>query len=209
MNELTIERLQTLCVLARAYFETDHLIIAGGAPRDILHCKPVKDIDIFVQVTLEQLAPPSAGFNDFEFVAPCASTDSTFQAQCKAFAEALNGTAEFRKGPEAYGDLADLCDIKTQSYPVQIIALFQDPVDDVHGYDFGISQVFVTPRGVFSSARAVEDDLNCKVTYLREGDATPAQIERSRKRLARLREKYKHWNFKQCESLDAEPEVTS
>lgn len=208
--ELTIGLLQELCSLARSYLGTSSLIIAGGAPRDVLHGTPVKDIDIFVQVTPDDLALPTTEFGAFNydtdtFVAPSEPALSSFQQRCTNFARALNGgTAEFRQSPEAYGGLADLCDIKTNSYPVQIIALFEDPIDDVHGYDFGLSQVFVTPRGVFFTKAFQEDSDNYTITYI-DGDRSEAAVERSRKRLARLREKYGTFRFVGTEALDDGP----
>ncbi len=205
MSELTIERLQNLCAWARGYFGPS-AIIAGGAPRDLLHGKPVKDIDIFVRVDGEDLVPSGGYIEDIGFTevveSPVPLGDSKFVMRCKGFAELIGGEAVFRESPEQYAGLADLCDIKTSEYPVQIIAIDHDPVDDVHRYDFGLSQVFVTPLGLFFTPKYRLDDACRQITYTAEYP-TYDQINRSKARLARLQAKYADWSFENIGALVA------
>lgn len=195
---VTIDFLQQLCVLARAYFGTEQLIIAGGAPRDALNHRPVKDIDIFLKVTMDDLEAPAEEFecmldNPHDCDVKSGPQDSKFVASCKAFAAHLNGTPTFRKNDADYP--FDLCEIKTESYPIQIIAIMEDPIDDVHNYDFGLSQVFVTPKGAFFTEKYLLDHSSKCITYLPQEGRTDAQRERSRLRLSRLAEKYVGWGF--------------
>jgi hypothetical protein len=199
-----LQALQNLCQLARAIFETSSLIVAGGAPRDVLSGVPVKDIDIFVKVTPEYLdGADMIDVDVFTETVEKLEGSSKFTRACAALATTQLGVATFNKGPESYGGLADLCDIEIPgSVPIQIIALFEDPVDDVHRYDFTISQVFVTPRGIFQTPAAYEDRQRRFIRYTGDNGRSDAAIERSRKRLSRLRLKYPDWIYVDCYGLD-------
>jgi len=189
---LTIEDLKGICLEARASFETVQLIIAGGAPRDILSKAPVKDIDIFVN----------------------GAYVPHFEECCGAFAAVIGGvivnSEAHNQGDKDYvGRFGRLCDIKMpgEHPPVQVIQLFEDPVDDVNRYDFGLSQCFVTPRGLFMTPKCIEDRMSMSITYM-DTDKGNAALRRSKRRLAHLRAKYDPdlWLFNNCEQLDAMPE---
>ncbi len=200
MNE-QLKALQNLCAIARGIFGTSNLIVAGGAPRDVLSGVPVKDIDIFVQVTPEDL-----GQDEFDAFTETVTMPSGFQKACNELARTQLGMATFEHGPEGYGELADLCSIEIEgSTPIQVIALFEDPVNDVHNYDFTISQVFVTPNGLFQTQAAYDDRLRRMIRYTGHNGRSDAAIERSRKRLARLRAKYPDWMYVDCYGLDIVP----
>ncbi len=197
MNE-QLQALQNLCCLARGIFGTSNLIVAGGAPRDVLSGVPVKDIDIFVQVEPEDL-----GQDEFDNLTTGEQGYSHFTRACNELARTQLGTATFNKSPESYGGLADLCTIEIEgSTPIQVIALFEDPVNDVHNYDFTISQVFVTTSGLFQTQAAYDDRLRRMIRYTGHNGRSAAAIERSRKRLARLRTKYPDWCYVDCYGLD-------
>jgi hypothetical protein len=181
---LTIPKLQQLCDEARCWFNTQELIIAGGAPRDLLSGVPVKDIDIFVRQEI-----------DF-------GEDTAFTRGCKFLAEILGGVAEFRPANEEYGNLLDLCDIKSASIHglIQVISIDRCPVNDVHSYDFGLSQVFVTPAGLFYTEHAVTDRANRTITHFPTYE-NEAGFQRSKARYGRLQEKYQDWTFVNCDTL--------
>lgn len=183
---LTIEKLQQLCFNARLLFGTEALIIAGGAPRDVLSAVPVKDIDIFVQLDERD-----------------GGQDTPFTRACINFASLLNGTAEFRPAAEDYADILDLCDITepTTHGTVQIIGIDDHPIDDVPRYDFGLSQVFVTPGGLFFTEAAIRDRQARTITHFPTYHDEYG-FRRSKARLERLRAKYQDWTFVNCESLD-------
>jgi tRNA nucleotidyltransferase/poly(A) polymerase len=48
MQNLSIERLQNLMGTVKKAFPQSQALCAGGAPRDLLNNRPVKDIDIFI-----------------------------------------------------------------------------------------------------------------------------------------------------------------
>jgi hypothetical protein len=184
---LTIEKLQQLCERARIYFGTGELIIAGGAPRDVLSGVQVKDIDVFIRM----------GEEDFD--------GKQFAQHCRVFATVLGGTLELRPSAPEYPDIFDLADIHAPNGlgVVQMVGLYdKSPIDDVVLYDFGLSQVFVTPKGLFFTEAAIRDRQNKTITYL-PSSPNDAAVLRSKARLERLRQKYIGWTFANCESLDA------
>ncbi len=179
-----INELQILCGLARLCFQTTELIIAGGAPRDILSQVTVKDIDVFVKL-------------------PCGETNSHyFSSSCAALAEKINGKLTLRPSNPEYASYFDLADIEfPNSSTIQIIGINDNPIDDVMKYDFGLSQIFITPQGLFMTEKAAEDRTNKTITH------TPSTFDkfatnRSKARLCRLRAKYSEWVFLNCERLD-------
>ncbi|WP_434033556.1 hypothetical protein [Cupriavidus sp. a3] len=184
---MTIEKLQHLCQTARSLFGTEELIIAGGAPRDTLSGVQVKDIDIFVRIEWEE------------------GEDTQFTHNCKILAAWLMGEAEFRPANEDYGNLLDLCDIKGANAHglIQVIGLDRDPIGDVHSYDFGLSQVFVTPSGLFYTENAVKDRANKTITHFATYE-NDAGFLRSKARYGRLLEKYAGWRFVNCEALEGD-----
>lgn len=172
--------------MARGIFDTDNLIIAGGAPRDLLSGVAVKDIDIFVKQELEDLN----------------NENGPFVSSCRRLAGYLQGEAVFRPAHPNYPDMFDLCDIDGKYGPVQVIGLDDsDPIDDVNNYDFDLSQVFITPGGLYGTQKAWEARAAGTITYTPSDLSAPAMV-RSKARLGRLREKYPEWSFANCTVLD-------
>lgn len=184
---LDIQKLQHLCSIGQSCFSDSGLIIAGGAPRDVLSGVAVKDIDMFVSI------------KDLEL-----GSDTPFTRACLLLADWLQGTAAFRPPAPEYPDALDLCDITgTKDGVLQVVGLRDAaPIDDVPSYDFGLSQVFVTPTGLFFTEAAAEDRQNKTITHVAKYRDEHAQL-RSKARLGRLREKYQGWEFLNCETLDA------
>lgn len=187
MSNITIQTLQLLCGTARAVFG-EQAIISGGAPRDVLSGAPVKDIDVFVKLDVDQLG----------------RADSDFVHQCAQFAALIGGAAEMRLSNESYINCFDLCDITRGGVKgaVQIIGVTGDPADDVPKYDFDLSQVFVTPNGLFATEAAWQARVNRTITFTPSACDEKAML-RSKARLERLRAKYQGWAFRNTEALDA------
>lgn len=189
-----LDALQNIVSMARLAFHTEHLIIAGGAPRDILSCVPVKDIDVFIDLD----SAPDSPMTDKD------EASAWFMAKSRYLAALLyypNAELKFNEDNE-YG--VDVCDIVYGTgAPIQIVGLHgKNPIDDVHCYDFGLSQSFVCPTGVFHTQAAMLDRSKMTITYM---DNAPdhASFLRSVKRFHRLREKYYGgWRFINCEKLE-------
>lgn len=180
-----IEDYQGLCGILRVIFEDPNLIISAGCLRDTLSNVPVKDIDVFTE------SYETEGLN------------SKWATQCKTFAEFCKGVALFRVPSPEYPTIFDICDVVSEQYGiVQIIAIQKDPIYDVPNYDFGLSQVFVTPNGLFFSEAAVKDRENKTITFA-PSDLSEKAMIRSRDRFNRLKEKYHGWTFVNCEELEA------
>lgn len=181
---LTIEKLQELCRAARFYF--DEAIIAGGAPRDITHGAEVKDIDIFVLLNEEE--------------------PTRFAECCQRFANSIGGGLKLRQNSPDYPDIFDLADITNCEVHglIQIIGLYDDPIDDVVKYDFTVSQTFVTPAGVFQTPECGHDGRDRIIRFTPSSNDKYAML-RSKERLKRLRTKYPEpdWAYVNCEVLDA------
>jgi hypothetical protein len=187
MSAPTLQKLQHVCALARVVFG-DSAIVSGGAPRDVLSGVPVKDIDIFVKLDESQLGKP----------------DSDFVQQCSRFALLVGGESEMRLSNESYINCFDLCDITKDGVKgaLQIIGVAGDPVDDVPKYDFDLSQVFVTPNGLFATEAAWRARANRVITFTPSASDEKALL-RSKARLERLRAKYQGWAFQNVDGLDA------
>ena len=76
--------------------------------------------------------------------------------RCQEFAKHLDWKLELRPSAPEYPDIFDLADIVNPDGKglIQIVGLYDDPIDDVVLYDFDLSQIFVTPTGVFATEAA-------------------------------------------------------
>ncbi|HDR8931708.1 TPA: hypothetical protein QDA84_001734 [Burkholderia vietnamiensis] len=194
MQPITIEALRELVQTGREVFGVNDLIIAGGAVRDTLNIRPVKDIDMFVSL---------ARHTDVQ-----EEMSEWFAHACGNIAAGLgvDGSQTFRETPAEYGPLVDFCEIPTTPFgvPLQIILIDDDPVDDVHKYDFGLSQCFVTPNATFKTDAYLSDERRCRITYTPSAQDLAAML-RSKARLGRLRSKYEFYECVGCAALDELP----
>lgn len=191
MEPLSMKNLRDLVSIARGAFdENDSLICAGGAPRDIITGRPVRDIDLFVRMPADDYAEYAS---------------DAFERCCHALSGLLGADRKIKfyspsANPESGDDITDCADIKPlrgskfEGYTIQVIALDRDPVDDVHNYDFALSQVFVTPNGHFCTGKHWHDLLSETISYV-DIPRSGASMLRSAKRLLRLRAKYAGWQF--------------
>lgn len=191
-TQYDLRHLQSLSYEVRHLFGGE-AIIAGGAVRDTVTGKPVKDIDIFVMLT-----------DDDD------KASEKFATACEKLAKELGGEVELDCSPEAYGGQFDLARItvKEEGEPdeiYEVIGIWEEyPDNDVHDYDFGLSQMFVTSSGLFMTPAAAKDLQNKTITYMHAGKLRDLDNRlRSKRRLARLRAKYSDWTFVGCETLDA------
>lgn len=191
-SEYDMGELHSLSYMARLIFGGE-TIIAGGAVRDTVTGKPVKDIDIFVMLS---------GDDD--------KASAKFAESCAKLAKELKGELEMDASPESYGGTFDLARITVKEEGeddkiYEIIGIWEEyPDNDVHDYDFGLSQMFATGCGIFMTPAAAKDLQNKTITYMHAGRWREEDNRlRSKRRLARLRAKYSDWTFVDCEILDA------
>lgn len=184
-------------------FNNQGLIIAGGAPRDVLSGVAVKDIDIFVEFDANSLFLAGKSYSPGDlFAQRCAKV-------AKMFPESV---MTFKKANTDYSTWEDICNIHIADLDtanpgknlIEIVGLYEtQPIDDVPSYDFGLSQVFVTPTGYFQTQAAIDDRAHKTITYTPSPFQDDASFLRSVARYQRLRAKYPaEWTFMNCEELD-------
>ncbi|KWH50737.1 hypothetical protein [Burkholderia cepacia] len=159
-------------------------VIAGGAPRDILHGKPVKDIDVMTGYTvartdLERLAYIVGGKFDVR------------EPQDPSGVEEFEFEIHFDDGRPRL-NVIDL-------NPFEI----KNPLENLHDFDFGLSQIAVTPWGVLSTDTYLSDERHMRITYMGDNGKAAWRIDSSAKRLQRLKAKYPLWTFVNCAGLEA------
>ncbi len=159
-------------------------VISGGAPRDLLHGKPIKDIDVMTgqEVTarsLGRLADIVGG--KFDVIEP----------QDPSGVEEFEFEIHFDDGRPRL-NVIDL-------NPFEI----KDPLENLLDFDFGLSQVAVTPSGIIHTPAYVSDALNGTITYMGDNGKEAWRIDSSAKRLQRLKLKYPRWEFVNCAGLEA------
>ena len=214
MRELDLGDLQMVVRDARFAFKTDHAIIGGGAVRDLLLSQSglhrrVKDIDVFVRLDGMPIAITSP--------ADCAPVAGAFKEGCERFLgslgmfiEGFEGTVQFRPVEETESGVNPFCfaRIMTNEWPVpiEVIGIGGDPVDEIVDYDFNISQCILTPRSTLMTPACAAGHRNHVVEFM-GGIRDEASLQRSKRRLARLRDKYSDFEFTNCQILDATPEI--
>ena len=147
IQNLTIPRLQALCRDVQGAFPKANVVIAGGAVRDLLNKRPIKDIDVFV------------------YLDPVAALERTLEGELKphyladdeiamAHYEGCEDLGKlFNCEPKMEGDPLDLFNTKGYSYgafslvdysqspyghPIQLVFIDMDPVENIrHHFDLG------------------------------------------------------------------------
>lgn len=192
---LDIEKLQELCRTAREHLGTD-CIIAGGAVRDTLHGREVKDIDVFARF---DFGPGAA--SEVQFLERCQRLADFWKAHPGGENITASRLEDAKKSTE--GELFEVIQIKGAPFTVEVIALNCDPVDRVQRFDFALSQCFVTPSGLFYTERYLGDANGLTVTYTGTRDVSSSVFANSVLRYQRLKAKYApEFKFADCEILD-------
>jgi tRNA nucleotidyltransferase/poly(A) polymerase len=162
-------------------------VLAGGALRDLLLDRPIKDLDIFINARAMQLADEAiaalrlAGFTvEFD---PCDLTAYPEDQNLEVVAVATLSTPE---------DLAPFAGLRV--LPVQLIFTNWDTSRITDRFDYGICQVAydgetITFGDHFNSDRIEE------VFRLRRDRPTPVSMRGSVHRYARLVNKYPGWTW--------------
>lgn len=188
---LTVDRLTSFgASMKQAIKGAAPLVIAGGAVRDVLNNRPVKDIDVFMQVPDWEHNPLDAS----ELI------DDVVAAVNKLFyTTGVSRDSLIVSDPDCQGDASDVSyDIHSvwhwtcgfNCLPCDIVFIREDPAKCYEAFDFGICQALVSPSYGLRTSRAYQRDaLDRKITFLL-GDE---ERERSRIHLSHFLPKYPGW----------------
>lgn len=170
-------------------------VIAGGALRDTLCGKDVKDVDIFIEAKLGRDREPLTQLMLEQALGVKCPLQEVDDEYAEHFREGelygvFNVTEKFYGSPD-YSDIGELSDP-----PIQIIALNMPVTLEsvVERFDFGICKVS-TDGTVDFIHHDFAHDVDNRVFTLRATNRTPEQIERSKKRFERLSEKYQNYTL--------------
>lgn len=223
-NNLSIAKLQTLCATVAAAFPLASVAIAGGAVRDLLNRRPVKDIDVFVELnTVKGYKFTDAGALAQVWQDNSAIADEWYtgiEALAKVFESDYVTNGGFEEGAE--DDVLDIVNSKGYSYgaftlvdykqpnfgwPIQLVFISCHPVVNITDhFDFGLSQCWVTPNQLRMTSAYWHDHFNQRITYLPSREPNEQRRVSSLHRLERLRQKYPGWAFHGVHRLGQLPE---
>lgn len=171
------------------------LCIAGGAVRDILCKKPVKDLDIFVQVSDWEEDPEAA---EEEIAHVVEQLNMLFFS--KGYSKSEISVAK-RTGA-SYGnshiEIAEVWAWKSgfNDMAVDVVFICHEPsIAVTDGFDFGICQAWVGFYGLKTTPAFWKDYNNKTLTYMfnRHKD-NEKQYKSSQEHLVRLLEKFPGWH---------------
>jgi hypothetical protein len=160
--------LQSLLVDIRSHFP--HAVIAGGAPRDAYFGRPIKDIDVMVP--------------------------GVTQSALHRLTLALVGKLKTPENDDPSGDGSFEWLIERDgALPLNIIDTTyfdcDDPVDNIHDFDFALSRIGVTPNGViFTPEFQADNAMNTCTFMIERGERESWRLASSARRLVRLKAKY-------------------
>lgn len=184
---VTIPQLQKHLTLVQECFKWSTCIIAGGAVRDVLNGKPVKDIDVFIELGED----PTAAVKELSERLYCPFTEADWHAEPGYLPD------KYTKGSDGKGAFL-VCDLPkgVGSCPTQLIFIATDPVQNLRdNFDFDLSQAWVTRYKVWATPACRAAMVNKRITYCPATKPNAQQRASSRDRLERLKVKYAGWAF--------------
>ena len=160
-----LEQFDKILEVVRKEFPGSHPVIGGGAIRDSILDRPIKDVDVFLRA------------KDHNYTL---DSERTKRIRCSpqtlAYGRAdMHGAWDFLQYIEGY--------------PVQLIlADFEDLYDLAHTFDIGLSRATYDGKVTYVSGE-FELDVADKAFRIRRAD-NRYELERSLRRIERHREKY-------------------
>ncbi|MDF0504855.1 hypothetical protein POK33_29400 [Burkholderia cenocepacia] len=160
-------------------------LIAGGAVRDHILGKPVKDIDVFVAHDSDVVSKLQTAFGVLH-VSPSLAAEYIGEAGQSE----VQHVYEVSFGDDPFGQF--------NRAPTQVIVLApgMDPLDRVKHHDFGICQCWYegSPNGVMASTEAFLDDYRQKFFTLSHCE-DQQQFDRSMRRWERFKERFPEFSL--------------
>lgn len=184
----SISFIQDKVALLRKFYPGHEIVCAGGAVRDILCNKPVKDLDFFLEGDASTLFRHSNLYSELcqELNHGCHTRDHVVLDMNKVSSNTKYG---------GYGS-SELFVVEFpcgwRNYPIQLVFLPEGNVrkEVFEKFDFGLTRVYCDERGVRAHPTFYHDQLNRRLTYYGSGWGCT-----SPERIARLREKYSDYRF--------------
>lgn len=161
----TLEQFDRILEVIRREFPGSRPVIGGGALRDSILGKPIKDVDVFLRA------------KDHNY-----TLDSGLTKRIRCSPQTLAyGRADMHGAWDFYQHL--------EGYPVQLIlADFENLEDLAHTFDTGLSRVTYDGEQLYVSPEFAQDVAD-KAFRVRRAD-NPYELERTLKRIKRHQEKY-------------------
>jgi hypothetical protein len=218
IQNLDIAKLQRVAAQLKEVVPKHSLMIAGGAPRDILNGRPVKDIDVFIgldgdhsqmandwlEICMDVLKLyPQHSEQQYER-ADAAGNKRLVWHQHQGSYEASGALNLINAKGYSYGAFS-LVEFQQGPYchALQLVFIDMDPVENVRNhFDFGLSKVWVTPNQVRMDKAYWHDHFGQRITYLNSTEPNEQRKLSSVERVKRLRQKYAGWRFERCWPLD-------
>lgn len=219
MKRFSLQQLQALCGMVNDSFPHAHVVIAGGALRDTLHEKPVKDLDVFIRLDIDSdderlyqewydgctklACKLGNGYSDITTWVGSNNWPPRPIEGSGSLDPDLKGSRN-NKG-YSYGAFS-LVDFTPGYYntPVQLVFIAEDPVKNVRDhFDFGLSQVYCTRNTLRMFPPYWKDKDLKRITYTPSVEPNDQRIMSSMLRLRRLQEKYAGWSFQRAGYLES------
>ena len=201
---LTIERLTEYYSRIRKAlpFCAASIAIAGGAVRDVICGKRIKDIDLFIEVW-DWKDDPVRAVKEIDAVTDALNKLFYEFGKVKSITEVLDQDAESYKNScakiaEVWGWPHGFHDM---SWDVVFVSC--DVTDYItESFDLGLCQAWIGFYGLKTTRQFWKDYHNKTITYLREQGSTPEQLKASQVRVRRLLEKYEGWKTRNITPAD-------
>lgn len=191
-SSVSISHLQEIAQLVHRCFPTSSAAVAGGCLRDLMHGKPVSDIDVFISLGDEGQDPgdwieEDSLFNEYKngmrkLAESLYSTKKRVERKCEGGSDYSSSfIREVWEFPEGF-----------RMYPLQLVFSSESPVDTVRDdFDFGICQAWTSGGRVQTTPAYKSDDAHRKFELMNQDTGRPTTWER----LQKLRAKYPGWRF--------------
>lgn len=184
------EWLHTLSVLQGVY---PSAIIAGGALRDIFFNKPVKDVDIFVELDRDTI-------NTDTFLEEVANT---LESVLEEDSDVKLIAASTYSGTDLDRDILCIFNIVVNSKTYDIIFIARGSVPAVEKFDVNICQIYYDGYKVITTS-AFDDCVETKTIKVLNVN----RKDRGRKRLERMQAKFPEFTIEWPEAYNEEIETT-
>lgn len=194
-QNITIQRLMSFCNTLKKASPDISLVCAGGAVRDILNNRPVKDFDFFVQLSADWEKSPGDAAEEIDDL--ISYWNRVFYSQGLIRETQIVPLHNDGRDSSLASDVSG-CDIHSvwhwdhgfNDMPCDIVFVRHEPAKCIDNFDFGICQAYVSGNYGLRTSRAYQRDaFDKRITYVGSDEGR----ERSRRHLNNFYPKYDGW----------------